>query len=344
LRLAGAYCEVHRSRRDLADQLGRNEARLLEPSRFEDDAREDVLLLVGDHIGNLAELLTIGGVDRGSGREGSPRDRSFVARHGLDTTWVIRAMTLCFVAAAVVACTAEGPRRSEVEATGPPTVQMDDVEGHAAQFDDEVPERRAGTQNEGAASAYLLGHLQQAGYVVRLDSVPVRNLVRSTNVVAVPPSGEDPIVVVVVPYDTGEDPEPSGVALGVFLEAARALRVAVPGHSVEFAALGAEHTDVLGGRLGSRRLIQGLLDDDLDPVVIVLGNIEERAGFSARGPAAAEINEAAESAGIQLPPSPLKTMPDDDVWQRAGLDFAVVSGAPEEAGAVLVEYLEERGR
>ena len=253
-------------------------------------------------------------------------------------------MTLCFLATSVVACDGAGPRRPQVEPTGPPTVQMNDVEGHAAQFDGDVPERRAGTQNEQAGSVYLLGHLQQAGYVVRLDSVPVSNLVRSTNVVAVPPSGEDPVVVVVVPYDTGEDPEPSGASLGLFLEVARALRVAVPEHSTEFVALGAEHTDIGGGRLGSRRLVRELFDDDLDPVVIVLGNIGDRVGFSARGPAAPAINEIAARAGIQVPTSPLKTLPDDDVWLRAGLDFAVVSGAPEEVGAVLVEYLVERGR
>jgi hypothetical protein len=257
---------------------------------------------------------------------------------------VFRTLTICFLVTVLVSCTGEGPRRPDVEPTGPPVVQLEDVEGHAGQFDEEVPERPAGTQNEEAASVYLLGHLQQAGYVVRLDAVPVRNLVRSTNVVAVPPSAEDPVAVVVVPYDTGEDAGPTGESLGVFLELARALRVAVPDHSVEFAALGAEHTDLAGGQLGSRRLIQGLLDDELDPVVIVLDHVSGNAGFSARGPAAGPLNDAAESSGVAIPPSPLKTLPDDEVWQRAELDFAAVSGTPEDIGTVLLDYLTERGR
>ena len=253
-------------------------------------------------------------------------------------------MTICFFAVALVSCVTEGPRRPDVEPTGPPTVQLEDVEEHAAQFDDDVPERPAGTQNEEAASVYLLGHLQQAGYIVRLEAVPVRNLVRSTNVVGAPPSAEDPVAVVVVPYDTGEDTGPTGASLGLFLELARALRVAVPDHSVEFAALGAEHADVPGDRLGSRRLIRGLLDDDFDPVVIVLGPIGRGAGFFARGPAAPAINAAAESAGVEFPSSPLKTMPDEQLWQRAGLEYAVVGGGADGVGQVLLEFLTERGR
>jgi hypothetical protein len=253
-------------------------------------------------------------------------------------------MTICFLAIGLASCTTAGPQRPEVEPTGPPAVQVEDVEEHAAQFDDDLPDRRAGTQNEEVASVYLLGHLQRAGYVIRLDAVPVRNLVRSTNVVAVPPSTEDPAAVVVVPYDTGEDPEPTGASLGLFLELARALRVAVPDHSVEFAALGAEHSDVSGSRLGSRRLIQGLLDDDLDPVVIELLPPGDGTGFFARGSAAPGINDAAERVGVDFPPSPLKTMPDEQLWQRAGLEFAAVAGAPEDVGRVLLEYLSERGR
>jgi hypothetical protein len=248
------------------------------------------------------------------------------------------------VAVALVACTTEGPQRPEVEPTGPPAVQISDVEGHAAQFDEDLPERRAGTQNEGAASVYLLGHLQQAGYVVRLDSVPLRNLVRSTNVVAVPPSAGDPAVVVVAPYDTGENPEPTGASLGLFLELARALRVAVPDHSVEFAALGAEHAEESAGQLGSRRLIQELLDEDLDPLVIELLPLGGRSGFLAGGPAAPAITDAAEGLDVEISATPLTTMPDARIWGRAGLDFAVVGGAPEDVGRVLLQYLSARGR
>jgi hypothetical protein len=257
---------------------------------------------------------------------------------------VVRRVVAILVLTLAASCTSEGPPVPDAEPAGPPRVQIDDVESHAAQFDDELPERTAGSQNEGAASVYLLGHLQQAGYIVRLDSVPVGNLVRSTNVVALPPSGEDPLAVVVVPYDTAEDSEASGASLGLFLEVARALRAAVPAHSVEFAALGAEHADVSGGRLGSRRLVRGLLDDELDPLVIQLGTIADAVGFSARGEVAPAVNEAAESAGVEVPPSPLKFMPDDAVWMRAGFEWAVVSGAPHDVGEVLVEFLSERGR
>jgi hypothetical protein len=37
-------------------------------------------------------------------------------------------------------------------------------------------------------------------------------------------------------------------------------------------------------------------------------------------------------------------MPDEQLWQRAGLDFAVIGGAPDQVGKVLLEYLTERGR
>jgi hypothetical protein len=188
-------------------------------------------------------------------------------------------------------CTDGGSARPSVEPTGPPTVRPEVAERHAREFRTDLSDREPGSQGEEAASVYLLGHLQQAGYTVLLDPVPVANLVRSTNVVALPPSGADPTVVVVVPYDDSGDPG----AIGSFLELARALRVAAPEHSVEFVALGAESA----GRRGSRRLIESLDD----PRVVELGGGSEStfksAGleYSAVGDAAALLDELRE-AGV----------------------------------------------
>jgi hypothetical protein len=103
---------------------------------------------------------------------------------------------------------------------------------------------------------------------VELDAVPVEDTVRSSNVVALPPDGEPPEVVVAIGYDTTDEVRGFGRGVGIFLELARALRVAEPEHSVEFVALGAEHTDVNGGQLGSRRLIRILKDAEVDPEVV----------------------------------------------------------------------------
>jgi hypothetical protein len=78
--------------------------------------------------------------------------------------------------------------------------------------------------------------------------------------------------------------------------------------------------------------------------MIVLEVIQEDTGFSARGPAAPALNEVAEGSGVEIPPSPLKTLPSDEFWLRSGLEFAVVSGSAEDVGTVLLEYLAERGR
>jgi hypothetical protein len=211
------------------------------------------------------------------------------------------------------------------------------VREHAAQFAEDIPERRAGSQEELAAATYITGHLQQAGYIVLLDAVPVKNLVRSTNVVANPPSGNEPEVVVAVPY--GSSPNAPGIpaAVGEFLELARALRVRVPQHSVEFVALGAEFTDLAGGRLGSRRLAQRLLDGDVDPVVVVLDGVSEEGGLSIRGPAADDIAEGAGGSAGDL-------SPDETIWGRAGFDFAFVGAKPGELGPLLLDYLESEGR
>lgn len=168
---------------------------------------------------------------------------------------------------------------------GPPEIQDDIVTRHATQFEDDVPQRPAGSQQEFAAATYITGHLQQAGYLVELDAVPVEDTVRSTNVVALPPSGEEPEIIVTVAYDT-----PGSVrearTIGTFLELARALRVAVPEHSVEFVALGAELTNVNGGSLGSSRLVEVLKDRNLKPEIIVIVDVQDEdvgRRFSAAG-------------------------------------------------------------
>lgn len=147
-------------------------------------------------------------------------------------------------------------------------MQLALVEKHAAQFEEEVPVRRAGSQEEAVAGSYILGHLQLAGFAPFLDGVPVRDQVRSTNVVAPPPSGDPPEVVVAVAYDTGSDSGPSGQRIGLFLELARALVVAEPEHRVAFVAMGAESVE----HRGSRRLAQYLLDEEWDPVVYTIGD------------------------------------------------------------------------
>lgn len=142
------------------------------------------------------------------------------------------------------------------------------VERHGSQFDVEVPERRPGSQQEAAAGSYILGHLQLAGYTPYLDGVPVKDQVRSTNVVALPPSGVAPEVVVAVAYDTGVGGQPGGYYVGLFLELARALNVSAPEHRVAFVAMGAESDE----HRGSRRLARYLLDEGWDPSVYSIGD------------------------------------------------------------------------
>lgn len=118
------------------------------------------------------------------------------------------------------------------------------------------------------AGSYILGHLQLAGFAPFLDAVPVRDQVRSTNVVAPPPSGDPPDVVVAVAYDTGIGSEVSGQRIGLFLEMARALNVAEPSHQVAFVAMGAESVE----HRGSRRLARYLLDQGWEPAVYTIGD------------------------------------------------------------------------
>lgn len=254
--------------------------------------------------------------------------------------------TVCLLAA-LSACSGGAGPRPEVEATGPASVQIDVIRRHAAEFATDLADRIAGSDGAQAASVYILGHLQQAGYVVLLDSVPLADLVRSTNVVAQPPSGDPPGVVIAVPYDeppTQDAAWHQGEAVGVMIEVARALRVAKPEHTVEFVALGAEQADEGGGRLGSRRLAQTLLDADVRPLVVTVRFDLGFTNLQLFGDVPPALDDAARAVGVEQPASGGSTGVDeaevaDDVFKRAGFDLIVVTGPPQEVGDVLLEFL-----
>jgi hypothetical protein len=226
------------------------------------------------------------------------------------------------------ACGSEGVGPVDTRPSGRPDVVAEDVQRHAEQFDRDLPKRPAGSQQEFAAATYLLGHLQRAGYIVQLDYVPVQDLVRSTNVVAQPPS-EEPRVIVVIPYDG----RGGGEGIGVFLETARALRVRAADHAVEFVALGAERAKVSGGLLGSRRLARRLLDDGVEPTIVELAAVETGEPLLVAGDAADDFLEIARGGGDERRGS-------DRVWRRAGFQHAIVSGDPVVVGAALLDFLE----
>jgi hypothetical protein len=210
---------------------------------------------------------------------------------------------------ALVACSSQSGVRPLSSPTGPPEIEDAAVELHASQFDDDLPDRPAGSQQEFAAASYITAHLQSAGYLVELDAVPVEDTIRSSNVVALPPNGESPEVVVGVGYDTTDDVRDIGNGIGLFLELARALRVAEPEHPVQFVALGAEHTGINGGQLGSRRLIRLLTDAEIDPEIV---QIVLRTGASS--------------------------------FQKVGFETTVVSPDDADVGARLLDYLLEASR
>lgn len=225
------------------------------------------------------------------------------------------------------------------EPQGPASAQPDVVEEHAAQFDDTLGERPAGSQQELAAATYILAHLQQAGYVPLLDPVPVEDAVRSTNVVAPPPGGEDPRIVVTVAYDTASGESRTGHDLGLWLELARAIYAREQDHAVAFVALGAEHADVGDGNLGSRRLIEFLRDDDLDPLIVELRNLSPDGDAAvARGPEGDGLVSIGESLDVPATAIPERTAL-GVLLARAGLAHMEVSGGVDEVSEVLLEYL-----
>lgn len=241
---------------------------------------------------------------------------------------------------ALAACTTlpEGQRATK-PASGPPEVQPATVERHALQFDDEEPVRPAGSQQELAASAYIVAHLTEAGYVSRLDAVPVKDLVRSTNVVALPPSGDEPEAIVVVAYDSTEGSGMGGAAIGTWLEVARALRAVEPDHSVQFVALGAEHTDVGGGNLGSRRLARQLADEGSPPPIVAVEGVDVGPEEVIVGGVEKDLLErAAATEGIEVAGGWGHAGP-GLVFDAAGFEFALIGGGAENVGRVLLAYL-----
>lgn len=251
---------------------------------------------------------------------------------------------LLVVAAACTGSADEAPAGNRPE--GPPEVRLDVVDEHAAQFDEELSERPAGSQEEFAAATYITGHLQQAGYEVRLASVPHKDLVRSTNVVALPPGGEPISAVVTVLYDTASNMQPHGRDIGLFLEVARALHVREPEHQVQFVALGAEVTDEDGGNLGSKTLAAELSDLDEKPPVIALLEVSS-GGFRAPGPGGDELNEIALQMDLPLSrPLSESLLPaylrSTHVFVDAGVPHAIAAGGIEEIGSVVLAYLSGR--
>jgi hypothetical protein len=228
------------------------------------------------------------------------------------------------------ACGSEGARPSRAQPSGPSEVRPEVIERHAAQLDRELADRPAGSQEEQAASQYVLGHLQRAGYFVRLEAVPVGHLLESTNLVAAPPSGVEAHTVVTVAYDAEAAQPPTGEAVGLFLELARALYAAQPRHRVEFVALGADRSTE---RLGSRRYAQQLTEEGRSPTLISLEGIEQGAPVVARGPGASELSDlAGRSARAQEEQQ-------DGVFDRAGFDHLSVAGDPARVGSALLAYL-----
>ncbi|MEA2510247.1 MAG: hypothetical protein QOG21_2329 [Actinomycetota bacterium] len=245
-------------------------------------------------------------------------------------------MTSMVIAAVwLPACAPRSVRTGPPPALGPPRVQLAVVQQRARWFDTDDPIRVAGSQQELVAGSYLLARLEEAGYLVNLDPVPVGNLLHSTNVIALPPSGHATIVVV-ADYDTSSSAPSDGAGLGTFLEVARALRVVDPNHSVEFVALGAEHIAINGGQVGGRSLIELLKGQSPLPRLVRIGDVSGgSAQPSVAGPAAPSIRSVAARAHIPVRGA---GSPPSDVFTRAGFAETVIGGGLS-AGPVLLTFL-----
>jgi hypothetical protein len=252
-----------------------------------------------------------------------------------------RALVAAQLALLLVSAACSGGRTREFKAPdvdGPPEVEAQVVSEHAEQFDKDLKVRVAGSEEEQAAASYILGILQQNGYFVRLEAVPVADLFQSTNVIAQPASGDVPTAMVVLPYSNAPGVKPDGPALGLFLELARALNVADPTHSVQFTALGAEFAEAEGGNLGSRRLAQLLIEEDKDPFIVQFADISPSGPASITGDRADEATSIAEDLAVAGGSVPETLEP--DVFKSAGFDRLVISGGVEAVGALLVEFLQ----
>ena len=255
-----------------------------------------------------------------------------------------RLLSILVVCCLVAGCSSSGAPTAKSSPFGDPTIDPDQVARHE-QLDDEIPNRPAGSQQEFAAATYLTAHLQKAGYIVELDPVPVSDAVRSTNVVALPPNEDDPRFCVVVGYDTGLAGDP-GASVAAFLELARALRVAVPDHPVEFVALGAEQTDASGGALGARRLIKILEDRKQTPAVIEIF-AGARSGWKPysynNGPVGSELFHFYLPKGEDMTME-LAVTPATDWFSKAGFDYSVVTGDATVVAEKLLEFLRTHSR
>lgn len=239
----------------------------------------------------------------------------------------------------LAACGSDSAPGAAPEPQGPPAVQTGVVDDHAAQFDDALADRPAGSQREFAASTYILGHLQTAGYAPLLDPVPVEDTVRSTNVVAQPPFGGEPQVVVTVAYDTRPEQDDGGESIGVWLELARALYARDREHAVEFVALGAEQTRLNGGNLGSRRLVEFLRGDELSPLVISLEDVSRGSSpLLVRGDDADALVAIADRLKIDSGPL-VSAGAAEAVFERAGMRQASVEGGADSVARVILEFL-----
>lgn len=248
-----------------------------------------------------------------------------------------RSLCAALVLLSFAACVRSVPYEGEEPTVeGPADVQLEAVRQHALQFDVDVPDRRPGSQHELAAASYLLGHLQLAGYSPRLDRVPVADTVSSTNVVAFPPGGAEPEFLVTVAYDTdASGRQQTGPEIGLFLELARALTVADPDHRVGFVALGAESAD----RRGTRRLAQFLLDEGVEPSVILIrpSLVNERGivvSGACAGPASGSLYASTFTAGD------CRHIDERDIAvAAAGFELTQVSGDISSMAEALTDFL-----
>lgn len=182
----------------------------------------------------------------------------------------------CVALLLLAACGTDATPGARPAPSGPPTIDYDLVRQHALQFDVDIPSRPPGSQHELAAATYILGHLQLAGYSPTLAAVPVADQVQSTNVVAFPPSGDDPEVVVTVGYAHDGRGQGEGAEIGLFLELARAINVRDPDHGVGFVALGS-------GAHGHQTFLRFLESRGLSPQVLHIVPNVVPVGFGAFG-------------------------------------------------------------
>jgi hypothetical protein len=250
----------------------------------------------------------------------------------------LRTLVLVLAVTALGCSASPSPDDARTPPPGPPEPRAGAIEGHAARFSEELPERAPGSNEEQVGASYILGFLQQGRYPGRLEGVPVADLVRSTNVIATPPRGAEPAFVVAVGYGTPPNEALDAHSIGAFLELARALTVRVPDHAVEFVALGAEFAEVEDGTLGSKAMASLLIEESLEPEIIYLSPELSGDGFYARGPLASDFE-----SDVEASEQPLHPVADAaaGVYRDEGLDVTVVDGHPLEVAETLLEFLSE---